>query len=225
MSPRSNTNCKRHPNPPEYRASLTYRALFWIAAWVMPVFAAPLHFSEIEKAYRDGELGEVRADLEAFLKERGDAATREELVFSYKYLGVVYAADSAQQPKAESYFHRLLTHSPRIQILDLYPSPRIQEIFQRIQTEFQARTDYAHQFDSFGNPVNPRSNSGNPPSATTPPTKAEPKKRNTGPTQAQTIDSSKPALWMWIGGMAVVGGGIAAYWWLQREPDAKNQQL
>lgn len=226
MNPQFTANRKPRPNSPELRGPLrAYRILFWLLACALPDLAYSLEFPAIEKAYQDGELGEVKADLEGFLKEQGEGATREELIFSYKYLGVVYAADSSQQAKAESYFHRLLTLSPQIQILDLYPSPRIQEIFQRIQTEFRARTEYTHQYDSFGNPVNLRSKNEASTSPSGKPIGAESNKRSAEPIQTHKIGSSKPRLWMWIGGIAVVGGGIAAYWWFQREPEDKNQQL
>jgi hypothetical protein len=209
----------------------------------IPLFAAKLDFSSIEKSYLDGELQDIKVTLEDFLKENSRTASRQDLIFAYKYLGVIYAADSISQPKAESYFHQLFTLAPRIEIMDLYPSARIQETFRRVKMEFKARAEYADQYDSFGNPVensagvdsetasarekSSRTKAGEssshskPPTSTTNSSSSDSSPRRT----SEMTQSNHPSLWLWVGGAALLGGGVFAYWWFSQEPERENQKL
>jgi hypothetical protein len=227
------------PRDPLRSASL--RAFLWtpilFCLLAIPLYAAKLDFSSLEKAYLDGELQDIKVTLEDFLKENSRTASRQDLIFAYKYLGVIYAADSISQPKAESYFHQLFTLAPRIEILDLYPSARIQDIFRRVKMEFKARAEYADQYDSFGNPVgdpagvesesasarekSSRTQAGDVPSLSKKPSSPDPSPRKT----LEMTQSNRPSLWLWVGGAALLGGGVFAYWWFSQEPERENQKL
>src|SRR3990172_3693566 len=90
------------------------RSAFLLAFLWLPLLcsAVPLDMAGIKAVYREGDLDAVRENLEHFLRKNGDSATREERIFAYKYLGVVYAAQATARARAETYFSRALDLSP-----------------------------------------------------------------------------------------------------------------
>jgi hypothetical protein len=90
----------------------------------------------ISKAYFEGEFWTVINALEAFRKS-GVPATREDSVYAFKYLSVVYAADPETRKKAESYMYQLIKMMPTIDLLDLYISDNIESIFQKVKSDYE----------------------------------------------------------------------------------------
>jgi hypothetical protein len=56
------------------------------------------------------------------------SSTREDSIFVFKYLSVIYAADSTTRLKAESYMVQHLRLMPTIELVDLYISDNIHAI-------------------------------------------------------------------------------------------------
>jgi hypothetical protein len=90
----------------------------------------------ISKAYFEGEFWTVINALEAFRKS-GIPATREDSIYTFKYLSVVYAADPETRKKAESYMYQLIKMMPTIDLLDLYISDNIESIFQKVKSDYE----------------------------------------------------------------------------------------
>lgn len=90
----------------------------------------------LSKAYFEGEFWTVITALEEYRKKGIASATRDDSVYTYKYLSVVYAADPSTRQKAESYMYLLLRMMPTIDLLDLYISDNIESIFQKVRSDF-----------------------------------------------------------------------------------------
>ncbi len=90
----------------------------------------------LSKAYFEGEFWSVITALEEYRKNGLATATRDDSVYTYKYLSVVYAADPSTRQKAESFMYLLLRMMPTIDLLDLYISDNIESIFQKVRSDF-----------------------------------------------------------------------------------------
>ena len=91
----------------------------------------------VSKAYFEGEFWTVINALEAFRKTGMATTTREDSVYTFKYLSVVYAADPSTRNKAESYMYQLLRMMPTIDLLDLYISDNIESIFKKVKSDYE----------------------------------------------------------------------------------------
>jgi hypothetical protein len=165
-----------------------------------------LDMPAIRNAYSESEFEKVKNALEAYLKQKGEQASREERIFAFKHLGVIYAVDSATTPRAESYFNRLLLLSPNIELVDMYVSAKIQQLFQRIKEDRRAQADYKSQYDAFGNPL--------PDSKKDPEPVVTPKKEVKPRPEKRVSQSEKKRAWMWwAAGIFTVGAGVGMYVW------------
>lgn len=91
---------------------------------------------KISKAYFEGDFDLVMEALEAFRKIRPDPS-REDRIYTYKYLSVIYAANPDTRAKAESYMYQLLKIMPSIELMDLYISDNIESIFNTVRVRFE----------------------------------------------------------------------------------------
>lgn len=124
------------------------------AAWGLKL-DGHLDMPALRKAYMESDFRPIRATLEAFLKVHPKDGTREEMIFTHLYLGVICAADSARA-RAESHFNTLLHLSPHIEPIDMYLPPPIQDLFDRVKHDYLKRLEYETKYDAFGNPLAPR---------------------------------------------------------------------
>lgn len=91
---------------------------------------------KISKAYFEGDFDLVVEALEAFRKIRPNPS-REDRIYTYKYLSVIYAAAPETRAKAESYMYQLLKIMPSIELMDLYISDNIESIFNTVRLRFE----------------------------------------------------------------------------------------
>ncbi|MEO6095699.1 MAG: hypothetical protein ABIW76_08470 [Fibrobacteria bacterium] len=105
----------------------------------------------INHAYFEGEFSRVRAPLEAYRQSFPATATKDDSIFVYKYLSVIYAADSSTRQKGESCMVQLLKMKPTIELLDLYISDNIASIFKNVKTSYFQRQKYVQEHDLVGN--------------------------------------------------------------------------
>jgi hypothetical protein len=175
----------------------------------------------LSAAYQDSDWEKIADCLHTFLKEGGEAVSREDRIFAFKYLGVIYAADSTARPKAESYFTRLLALAPRIEIVDMLPSKRVNDLFREVKSDHLERKNYSQRFDEYGNEADATSNQPNSSSGT------HPSKNSSGLTQRDASGNSGSSrkgkngsklegsdhswLWWTLGLTAVAGAGAGAY--------------
>jgi hypothetical protein len=90
----------------------------------------------ISKAYFEGEFWTVINALEAFRKS-GMKTNREDSIYTFKYLSVVYAADASTRKKGESYMYQLIKMMPTIDLIDLYISDNIESIFKKVKLDYE----------------------------------------------------------------------------------------
>jgi hypothetical protein len=90
----------------------------------------------LSKAYFEGEFWTVERALETF-RISGYPMNRDDSVYVFKYLSVIYASDPSKRTKAESYMVQLIRMMPTIDLLDLYISDNIQSIFAQVKTAYQ----------------------------------------------------------------------------------------
>jgi hypothetical protein len=134
------------------------------------------------------------------------SATREDSIFVFKYLSVIYAADSSTRAKAESYMVQLLKLMPTIELLDLYISDNIQAIFNNIKKSFLHQQKYVRDHDEYGRPI-----SG------TDETRQE--------SQLGKKKSSSNWLWWTLGGMGTAAVATTAYLALRDNDDSNELRV
>jgi hypothetical protein len=163
-----------------------------------------LDMTFLRKAYMESEFEKVRITLERFIKTHPKDATREEKIFTHMYLGVICAADSNSELKAESHFNTLLRLSPHIEPIDMFVPQKIQNLFDRIKLDYLKREAYESKYDAFGNPITPenRDSLG----------QQEPKPKNSKEKNTE-VKSSHGHAWIWwtAGSAALVTTGVGLY--------------
>jgi len=114
-----------------------------------------LDMPAVQALYRDGELEKVKILLETSLKEstKGDSLTRDEQIFAFKYLGVIYASNPDERIRAESFFNQLLPLAPDTDLTDMLASKAIQKIFNETRKDFKRAQEYNSKYDANGNPL------------------------------------------------------------------------
>jgi hypothetical protein len=161
----------------------------------------------LRKAYEESDFDKVLSVLEGFQKKHPADASLEERIFTHKYLGVIYAADSATSIRAESHFNMLLELSPHIELVDMYVSPKIQRLFDQVKSQFEKKKRYDSQYDDLGIPLKGKAGDG----------------LTSNPAAASDSTAAKPVLkphgsrkWIWWGvGAAAVGIGVGFYLWIE----------
>ena len=175
----------------------------------------------LRKAYMESEFESVRNSLEGFLKKHPKDATREEKIFTHMYLGVICAADTNSEYKAESHFNAVLRLSPHIEPVDMFVPPKIQNMFDRIKQDFQRREEYVQKYDAFGNPLAP----SGPDTGMGIPKGSGLSEPGTGKGRAAVSEPGTHS-WIWwtLGSAAIVAGGVGIYVAVASEdaPDPKT---
>jgi len=155
-----------------------------------------LDMPAVQALFREGELEKVKIILENYLKEstKGDSLSRGEQIFTYKYLGVIYASNPDERIRAESFFNQLLPLAPNIELTDMFASKAIQKIFVETQKDFLRAQEYNSKYDAFGNPL--------------------------PGVKGSAVTESKSHAWIWwaAGLTAVAAGSGTAYMMMQDEP-------
>ncbi len=105
----------------------------------------------ISHAYFEGEFSRILPPLETF-RQTYPNPTKDDQIFVYKYLSVIYAADSSTRKKAESYMIQLVKLMPTIELIDLYISDNIQAIFKDVKSNFLKQQQYVREHDVYGHP-------------------------------------------------------------------------
>ena len=176
-----------------------------------------LDINYLRETYQDGEVETVRNVLESYRKKRENVADMEEKIFLYKYLGVIYAADSLERNKAENCFNQLLVLSPSIELTDMYASTKIQSIFQEVKQEYLRNREYQSHFDAFGHPLTVPA-----PDSTAKAATAKDSTQSSNQTAAVFEAPKHNRKWLWWGAglaAAAVGTGVVL-WVAQEDPKA-----
>ncbi|MFC1584044.1 hypothetical protein ACFL5V_00705 [Fibrobacterota bacterium] len=89
----------------------------------------------LKKYYFEGEFDKVLEVLEIYRKEK-ILKPKEDRIFTYKYLGVIYAAKPETREKAESYMYQMLKLDPGADLSDMYISESIETIFLNVRERY-----------------------------------------------------------------------------------------
>ncbi len=153
----------------------------------------------ISHAYFEGEFARILPPLETYRQSFPKSATRDDSVFVYKYLSVIYAADPNTKTKAESYMVQLIKLMPTIELIDLYISDNIEAIFKNVKESYEHQQEYVKDHDELGH------------------VKSDKK------TISEKHNGNGHAIWWLAGGVGVAAAvGTVAYFALEPKPEAKK---
>jgi hypothetical protein len=127
-----------------------------LTLFVLPAHAAfgfkldgTLDKAAISKSYFESDFARIRPPLEAWRLSLAQK-TRDDSVFVFKYLSVIYAADSTTKEKSKSFMFQLISLAPAIEIMDLYVSDQIELMFKSVKAQYQERQQYMGRLDLIG---------------------------------------------------------------------------
>ncbi len=133
------------PNAPPASAPTTSSVLLPTATSVSSAVSASqsdtLNRQSIHAAYTDGEFDATVKALEEFRIAHPDCRREDSLVYA-KYLGVIYASNPATREKGKYWLYKLLQIDPSAELIDLYVSEEIQNLFDRVRREQVVRRRY-----------------------------------------------------------------------------------
>lgn len=97
--------------------------------------------NEVLSLYLSGEFETLVALLENIRRER-QLRDREDSIFIYKFLGVIYGANEGTRRKAESFLYQMLKLDPKEDLSALGVGDSVESIFDRVRVRFgKARED------------------------------------------------------------------------------------
>jgi len=172
--------------------------------------------NEILSLYMGGEFETLVALLENIRRER-QLRDREDSVFIYKFLGVIYGANENTRRKAESFLYQMLKLDPREDLSALGVGDSVESIFDKVRARFgKAREDSLAVRGLKPVPV-PVTEASAPATALATPAPAA-----TPVPAAKVAPASRPVpAWMWYAGGGVAAAAIATSLVLiNQQPDA-----
>jgi hypothetical protein len=186
----------------------------------------------VRRLYLDGEFESAIKILEEGLKAKRPLS-HSDSVFTFKHLGVMYAAKYETREKGRYYMHQLLLTEPTARILDMYASEMIYMIFKNIQSEFESnraglaskepRTEESRVVEPSQGPSGARkeASSREPESVRPAPVHKE---RGGTRTSASKSSGTKKQNYYWIGATGLlVAAGVGAYFLMADDPGTKKQ--
>jgi len=183
-----------------------------------------LDMPQAKQAYKDGDFDKVRIGLESFLRQNKNAA-REERIFAYKYLGVVYATQENGKAHSETYFHQLLDLSPNVEVAEMYVSKSVEDFFHQIKKNHQQRISYNEKYDEFGNlnaAPGGKGASNKDGTAASKSSTATTSSRSPQPVNRQQRVAAKRPVWPWILAGGAVAVGVTVYIISQKGSETKT---
>jgi hypothetical protein len=179
--------------------------------------------AKISKAYFEGDFDLVVEALETFRKIQPNP-TREDKIYIYKYLSVIYAAKPETRGKAESYMYQLLKIMPSIELMDLYISDNIESIFNTVRVRFEQQQRLGTN-PGQGNPPAPAREAA---PASAPPRKPVPvDPRTAGEKRKAGKESSSSWVWWTVGGVGIAAA-VAGFVFLSdpsKSPSASSDTV
>ncbi len=100
--------------------------------------ADPIDTTAIHAAFINGDFDQATTPLESALKSKRTLSHAESL-FTYKHLGVIYAAAPATREKGRYFLYQFVSADPNANILDMYASDNIFLIFRNVQEDYKSK--------------------------------------------------------------------------------------
>lgn len=183
---------------------------FWIAGILSlsPAQNVSKDLLPVHQAYSNGDFEEVMARIEAYQK-RHPEHSQADSVFIAKHLGVIYASNPLTREKGRYYMFHMLEMNPSADLVDMFISQDMDEIFEKVRKEFFVRQNRSQSVKTVG-PA---------PSKTTP-IQTKQGERSIPLPVAQTAPKSGDKTWLWIaGGAAIVAGAVTTYYFTVSSPE------
>ena len=117
--------------------AFTFLAAF-LAAIAPRLQAAELNQVAIHYKYSDGDFPSVIQAIDAFTHAH-KTYSRGDSVFIAKHLAVVYTANPDTRERGKYYMFQLLELVPSAELVDMYVSDEIENIFMRVRKEYDSR--------------------------------------------------------------------------------------
>ena len=169
-----------------------------------------LNKDAIDSAYFEGEFYRIRPPLEAYSRSFPSNATRDDSIYVYKFLSVLYAADSTKRAKAENYMVQLLKLNSSIELVDMYIPDEIEAMFKNVKASYLKQQQYMREYDRLGNKKQGSTSRDSIPRVKT-----------------QAVSTSKKAsrTWMWwtAGGVGLAAAVAAGYYLLHEDSSPANK--
>jgi hypothetical protein len=196
-----------------YKSKLI-RFILWVGLVALQtVWGSALDSLRTKELYRDGEFETCTAQLEKILTHPQSLNLRER-AFANKYLGVIYSANPATEEKGRYYMNQFIELRPNDNILDLYTSKKIKDIFNEVLAEYRA----SHGYEK---PTEVATKSDKSPIVLEPKTVET---RNPMPRpmpKSSTQASSSNHAWIWIASTVAVTGALAVGYYAIGTPEKK----
>jgi hypothetical protein len=157
----------------------------------------PLNRNEILSLYLSGEFETLVSLLENIRRER-QLRDREDSVFIYKFLGVIYGSNENTRRKAESFLYQMLKLDPQEDLSALGVGDSVESIFDRVRLRFSKAKD--DSLAALG--IKSMRPAASPPATVATPAPVI----QTAPAPVAAAEPRKPVPgWVWL-----TGGGVAA---------------
>lgn len=140
-----------------------------------------------QNLYQEGDFEQLVKLLENIRRER-QMRNRDDSVFIYKYLGVIYGADEVTKKKAESFLYQMLKISPEENLSRLGVGDSIEAIFRRVRSRFEEQEGVKtnHSNPAFDSAIALQ--------------KRNEAKKVPGTSTSLTNQNNSSKMWMWIAG-------------------------
>ena len=166
----------------------------------------------IDSVYFGGEIHKIRLPLEAYCHSFPKNSTRDDSIYVYKFLSVLYATDSTKRAKAENYMVQLLKLNPSIELVDMYIPDEIEAIFKNVKASYLKQQQYMREYDRLGNKKQGSTSRDSIPRVKT---------------QAVSTPQKAFRTWMWwtAAGVGVTTAVVGTYFLLDKPPSSENKHV
>ena len=121
---------------PQFQFILPFLVYSNLQADLPPPTSEPeLSKQKITEWYYQGEFDRVIELLE-FYRSSNKEITKEDTIFVFKYLGIIYASDPEERTKGEGFLYSLVKISPQVNMADMHLSEDLEELFQKIKNRY-----------------------------------------------------------------------------------------
>jgi hypothetical protein len=171
----------------------------------------------IHTHYSDGDFDKVIAALDPLLGDKSKMSHPDSL-FLFKHLGVIYSKDPGTREKGKYCFRKLLDVDGQAQILDMYATDEIYQVYRTVKEE------WALTHPGASAPAPSTSAAVTPNNDQPPVTSASPAPNQTMPMPTAKANRKGPSwkTWTAAGGAVAVTAGLTTWYLLSQQPDKKT---
>ncbi len=162
-----------------------------------------LDLSKAHEFYNNGEFEKAIQTIEAFSQSHPNPS-RQDSIFISKHLAVIYLADPETRERGKYYTYQLLGLNPTEELIDMFVSEEIEEIFSKVRKEYlynQPRTQASENLASA------ETANASPDSTPSEGNRSSFAESQSGNASVKSVPDRRKEMWL-VGASAVVGMGI-----------------